>query len=430
MKINVIGCGYLGTVHAACLATLGHEVVGVDTDVAKVERLSHGDPGFFEPGLPELLAQALGSGRLSFATEPTPAEVYFLTVGTPQVADGLAADVSFVHAAIDSILPVASLDAVVVGKSTVPVGTAAGLVDKLGGRALVWSPEFLREGFAVADTLHPDRLVYGLPDDPATACRAQNALDQVYESMLAADVPRLTMNYATAELVKMAANSFLATKISFMNTMAELCECTGGDVTLLAEALGLDARIGPLFLRAGIGFGGGCLPKDIRAVIARATELGVDDTVSFLHHVDAINQHSRDRGVDRALQLLGDEPEGKKVTVLGASFKPNSDDIRDSPALEVADRLHDQGAEVTVTDPQALFGVHRSFPHLHTESDITAALTGAELVLLLTEWQEFSHLDPQATIDLVERPQLIDGRNALNPRAWRAAGWRYTGMGR
>ncbi|MDO4631307.1 MAG: UDP-glucose/GDP-mannose dehydrogenase family protein [Corynebacterium sp.] len=441
MRITVIGCGYLGVVHAVCLTTLGHEVVGIDTDTAKIARLSAGECTFFEPGLPELLAEALESGRLRFVGAATPAatavlaaaEVHFITVGTPQVADGLAADVSFVTAAVDAVIATAGAEPpVVVGKSTVPVGTAEQLGSRLAahGIALVWNPEFLREGFAVADTLRPDRIVYGLPADEELARRGRAVLDEVYAPALAAGVPLVVSNYATAELVKVAANSFLATKISFINSMAELCERTGGDVVQLAEALGYDARIGSQFLRAGVGFGGGCLTKDIRAFIARATELGVESSVSFLRQVDAINQHSRDRVVDQALQLLGDEPQGKKVTVLGASFKPNSDDIRDSPALEVADRLHGQGVDVTVTDPQALFGVHRSFPHLRTESDINAALSGAELVLLLTEWQEFSHLDPQATIDLVEQPQLIDGRNALNPRAWRAAGWRYTGMGR
>lgn len=440
MKISVIGCGYLGAVHAACMASLGHDVIGVDIDADKVATLNNGDVPFFEPGLLEILTESLASGRLRFAVAPALAEladvdVHFVTVGTPQSATSGAADLSFVESAFDMILNAtkdSEKNPVVVGKSTVPVGTAQKLAAAIRphGLTLVWNPEFLRESFAVQDTLHPDRIVYGLSDDPAEAARGQAALDEIYASMLAADTPRLIMNYPTAELVKVAANSFLATKISFINAMAELCEATDGDVTQLAEALGHDVRIGNQFLKAGVGFGGGCLPKDIRAFVSRAEELGVEDAVGFLREVDEINQRRRDRVVDLSLAAVGGAVTGKKITVLGAAFKPNSDDIRDSPALDVALRLHDLGAHVTVTDPEALHAVEARYPALTTQRDTITALDDAELVLLLTEWEEYKNLDPQAIKTIVKTPAIIDGRNALDADLWKASGWSYRGLGR
>ena len=436
MRISVVGCGYLGAVHAACMAELGHEVTGIDVDEAKIEALSAGRAPFYEPGFDELLTRALGTGRLRFTTDPgcaglAEAELHFIAVGTPQSETG-AADLSYVDAAVQTLLAGASPGSVVAGKSTVPVGTAARLAERLAERdlALVWNPEFLREGFAVEDTLHPDRIVYGLPADPGPAQLARARLDEAYARLLSDGIPQIVTDYATAELVKVAANSFLATKISFINAMAELCEATGGDVTALADALGHDDRIGRRFLGAGVGFGGGCLPKDIRAFVARAKELGVHDAVSFLREVDAINQRRRDRVVDLALRSLGDQLPGARVTVLGAAFKPNSDDIRDSPALDIAHRLHQLGAQVSVTDPKALGAVARRHPDLATEPDLHRALRDADLVLLLTEWAEYAGIDPSAAAGLVRRPAIIDGRNALDPARWRAAGWTYQGLGR
>ncbi|MFC2685800.1 MAG: UDP-glucose dehydrogenase family protein, partial [Arachnia propionica] len=321
---------------------------------------------------------------------------------------------------------------VVVGKSTVPVGTAARVERELAaaGAYVAWNPEFLREGYAVEDTLRPSRLVYGLSDNPEAATRGREALDEAYRPLLEAGTPVIASDFATAELVKVAANSFLATKISFINAMAELCEATGGDVTALADALGHDDRIGRRFLGAGVGFGGGCLPKDIRAFVARAQELGVHDAVSFLREVDAINQRRRDRVVDLALRSLGDQLPGARVTVLGAAFKPNSDDIRDSPALDIAHRLYLLGAQVSVTDPKALDAAVRRHPDLVAEPDTQRALQDADLVLLLTEWDEYVQLDPARVANLVRRPVIIDGRNALNPARWRASGWTYHGLGR
>ena len=439
MKITVTGCGYLGAVHAVSMAELGHEVLGIEADADRARSLQEGRTPFYEPGMDQALGSALGSGRLRFTSCPDPgevarAQVHFLCVGTPQSAHSGAADLRFLWSAVDRLLDClpAPTQAVVVGKSTVPVGTAAEVARRLGqvGATLVWNPEFLREGHAVHDTLHPDRIVYGLPDDPRAAEHAQGVLDEVYAPVLAEGVERITANYATAELVKVAANSFRATKISFINAMAEMCEATGGDVTVLAEAIGRDERIGRRFLGAGVGFGGGCLPKDIRAFTTRARELGVQDAVAFLHEVDLINQRRRDRVVSLARRHLGGDLRGRRVTFLGAAFKPDSDDVRDSPALDVARRLQEAGALVTVCDPRALPVVRCQHPGLRTEEDPAAAMSGAEAVLLLTEWDEFTGLDPHEAATWVSRPVMIDGRNALDPEQWREAGWTYAGLGR
>ena len=431
---SVIGVGYLGAVHAASMASLGHTVIGGDVDERKLAELSAARAPFFEPGLPELLEQTQDTGRLSFTTDASAvqaASVHFICVGTPQRAEGLHAALTYVEAALDSILPHLSPGDLVVGKSTVPVGTAAGLAPRVrtAGAELAWNPEFLREGKAVQDTLAPDRLVYGVPDGAAGE-RAQQQLDEVYAAILEKDTPRIVADYPTAELVKTAANSFLATKISFINAMAELCETAGGDVTVLADAIGIDDRIGRKFLNAGLGFGGGCLPKDIRAFIARADDLGAGEAVSFLKEIDAINLRRRDRMIELALEVCDGSVEGVPVTVLGAAFKPASDDTRDSPALAGAAGLRERGARVTVTDPEAIDNARRREPELTYEPDLDTALRGAGLVLLLTEWSQFRQLDPQATAQLVAAPRILDGRNVLDPVQWRAAGWTYRALGR
>lgn len=447
MRISVIGCGYLGAVHAACMAQLGHEVIGLDVDLAKVERLSRGEAPFYEPGFEEVLVSAHESGRLRFTADAADArldevDVHFIAVGTPQSSEGEAADLRFVWSAVDTILEHVPANAthrpIVVGKSTVPVGTAQLIGDRLAqaGIPLLWNPEFLREGFAVQDTLHPDRIVYGLEKDAATHSYTANGeyakeqLDKVYAELLKEGIERLIADYPTAELVKVAANSFLATKISFINAMAELCEATGGDVTILADAIGRDPRIGRRFLGAGIGFGGGCLPKDIRAFMARAEELGVEDAVSFLRDINAINLRRRQRVIDFAVARLGNNLAQAKIAVLGAAFKPNSDDIRDSPALDVARRLHELGARVVITDPKALPLVHKVAPELTTEERIETALSGASLVILATEWADFTALDPRRCAELVRETIIMDARNALDPAQWREAGWEYHGLGR
>lgn len=442
MRISVIGCGYLGAVHAACMADLGHDVVGVEVDDARRTALSAGRPPFHEPGFESLLSGAMSTGRLHFTdsiAEAADARVHFICVGTPQRPDGYAADLTYVESAFEALLPHLRADAegrpaVVVGKSTVPVGTAEGLAARMGaavgdGATLLWNPEFLREGFAIQDTISPDRIVYGLPEG-AAAEAGRDALDEVYADLLSRGIPRLTTDFATAQLVKVAANSFLATKISFINAMAELCEAAGGDVTRLAEAIGYDDRIGHKFLRAGLGFGGGCLPKDIRAFMARAEELGVHEALAFLREVDSVNLRRRTHVVTLARAACDGTVAGRKVAVLGAAFKPNSDDIRDSPALAVATMLRAEGADVTVTDPASIPAVRRAHPDVHVVTDVYEALRDAELVVLATEWPEYVTLNPSSAGRAVTRRSIIDARNALEPSEWRAAGWTYRGVGR
>ena len=432
MRISVIGCGYLGAVHAACMAELGHEVIGIDVDQHKIDTLAAGRAPFFEPGLPELLTSAIGSGRLSFSTDiaaAAGAAVHFVAVGTPQLGDSNAADLRYVNEAVAALLPVLRAGEVVAGKSTVPVGTAARLAALVEptGATLAWNPEFLREGFAVQDTVAPDRLVYGVrPGDEASVA----ALDAVYAVALANDTPRIVTDYATAELVKVSANAFLATKISFINAMAEVAEATGADVTQLADAIGYDARIGRRFLNAGLGFGGGCLPKDIRGFMARAEELGVDQALTFLREVDAINLRRRDRMVELATEVVGGDVAGKRIAVLGLAFKPDSDDVRDSPALDVAVKLAELGAIVTATDPEAVETSRRLRPELTYVSTAEDAVAGADAVLLLTEWSQYRELDPVALTSLVGSPAILDGRNCLDPVRWRGAGWSYRALGR
>ncbi|RZT57474.1 UDPglucose 6-dehydrogenase [Microcella alkaliphila] len=430
MRISVIGCGYLGAVHAACMAELGHDVIGVDVDQAKIDALSEGRAPFFEPGLPELLKAE--HGRLRFTTdisEVSHARVHFVAVGTPQLEGSNAADMRFVDASIDALLPHIGPGHLVVGKSTVPVGTAARLAEKVEatGAELAWNPEFLREGFAVSDTLTPDRLVYGVRrgDD-----RASDVLDEVYRRPLSTGTPRIITDYATAELVKVSANAFLATKISFINAMAEIAEVTGADVTTLADAIGHDARIGRRFLNAGVGFGGGCLPKDIRAFQARAEELGVGHALAFLDDVDQVNLRRRQRVLDLITDALGTELAGRTVAVLGVTFKPDSDDVRDSPALDIAARLALRGVRVKATDPEGIETARAKVPSLDYHPSARDAVAGAEVVTVLTEWREFRELDPREVSTWTDARTIIDGRNCLDAGAWRAAGWTYHGLGR
>jgi UDPglucose 6-dehydrogenase len=441
-RLTVLGTGYLGATHAVCMAELGYEVIGVDVDEAKIAKLCDGQVPFHEPGLDELLVRNLASGRLRFTTDLAEAarfgDVHFLCVGTPQRKDSLAADLTYVESAVTSLARHLDRRVLVVGKSTVPVGTAERVEQLLHRYApagteveLAWNPEFLREGFGLEDTLRPDRLVFGVKSD-----WAREVLDAAYEGVyeLAAaedrEVPVVVTDYATAELVKVSANSFLATKISFINAMAELCEATGADVTQLARAIGYDVRIGNRFLRAGVGFGGGCLPKDIRAFRARADELGIGHSLEFLSEVDKINDRRRVRVVDLATELAGGSLDGVRIALFGAAFKPNSDDVRDSPALAVAGMVHEAGAIVTVYDPEATDNARRALPDVTYVSSSDEAAEGAEVVLLLTEWDEFLHANPLALGEIVAAKRIVDGRNCLDPQRWRAAGWEYRGLGR
>lgn len=435
LRISVVGTGYLGAVHAVGMAALGYDVVGVDVDEARIKALSAGRAPFFEPGLDDLLATHVDSGALTFTTDvaaAADADVHFICVGTPQRQDGIAADMTYVDAAIDALAPHLHKPCLVVGKSTVPVGTAARLARRLADSApvgaeaeLAWNPEFLREGFAVNDTIEPDRLVFGVASE-----RAEKVLRQVYSKAIDAGTPVVVTDYPTAELVKVSANAFLATKISFINAMAEIAEVTGADVTKLADAIGYDKRIGRRFLNAGVGFGGGCLPKDIRAFMARAGELGAGQALNFLSEVDAINLRRRLRVVELARELAGGSVVDRRIAVLGAAFKPQSDDVRDSPALTIAGELHLHGAHVSVYDPQAMDNARRLFPTLSYAESVTEACRDAHVVLHLTEWPEFRDLDPARLGEVVGTRAVVDGRNCLDADAWRAAGWTYRGLGR
>jgi len=432
LKLSVIGTGYLGATHAACMSSLGFEVIGFDTEVSKIELLSKGEVPFYEPGLEELLAEQIKSGRLSFTTninDLADCDVHFICVGTPQVKGGNSADLTYVNSALESIAKLVKAGGLVVGKSTVPVGTAARLRNRLielNPKAdLAWNPEFLREGFAVEDTLKPNRLVVGVVNDST-----ENILKEVYASNLKENTPWVRADLPTSELVKVAANSFLATKISFINAMAEICEAADGDVTVLAKAIGYDPRIGSRFLQAGIGFGGGCLPKDIRAFMARAEELGAKQAVEFLKEIDAINLRARQRIIELVRKDLSDNLQGKKVAILGAAFKPDSDDVRDSPALDIAVQIQAAGAIVTVHDPKAIANAQKRFPVLNFSIEINDTLKDAEIVLHLTEWKIYREIDPVKVKSLVKNATMIDGRNALDRQLWRNAGWKFRALGR
>jgi UDPglucose 6-dehydrogenase len=435
VRISVLGTGYLGATHAACLAACGHTVVGVDTSPEQVSALASGSSPFHEPGLDRLLGEGVEHGRLVFDTDyerVRGSDVHFLCVGTPQRPGSHAADLSALWSAVDSLGPLLDEPCLVVGKSTVPVGTAAQVRDRLRDNApagddveVAWNPEFLREGHAVEDSLRPDRLVFGVESN-----EADQVLRDVYAPMLAHGVPAVRTDLATAELAKASANVMLAARISLVNLLAEVCEAADADVGDLTEILGRDARIGSLFLTPGIGFGGGCLPKDTRAFVARAEELGVGDPAAVLREVDTINMRQRARTVNLAVDMVGGHATGATVAVLGAAFKAGSDDVRDSPALDVATTLHARGADVRIYDPRANANAHRARPQLVVAASVDAACAGADITLVLTDWDEFRAIDPVALLDVVRQPRVIDGRLVLDPDKWRAAGWDFHALGR
>ena len=434
-RLSVIGTGYLGVTHSVCMASLGHEVVALDKDPEKILALAVGKMPFHEPELPEMLTSALASGKLSFTTEfkqiAEQADIHFLCVGTPQSDDSGAADLSQIKSAVAELAPLLTKPCLVIGKSTVPVGTAKWISDYFAENSpagsdvhVVWNPEFLREGFAVQDTLHPDRVVLGITHEADV-----EILKEVYADALTTETPLIVTDYATAELVKVAANAFLATKISFINSFADLADKVGADVATLADAIGHDTRIGRKFLNAGIGFGGGCLPKDIRALQARADELGLSEQFAFLKNVDAVNQSRRTHVVELARTELGSLT-GKTITILGAAFKPDSDDIRDSPALDIALALADGGATVQLHDPVALPQVRARNLPVTAIDDVSEAFTGADLVLHLTEWQNYRELNPEKLGQAVKTKRIIDGRNVLDRNLWSNAGWQITYLGK
>jgi UDPglucose 6-dehydrogenase len=449
-RLTFLGTGYLGATYAICFAELGYEVIGYDVDHAKIAKLAGGEVPFHEPGLDELLRRNLAAGRLQFTTDMARTaefgDVHFICVGTPQRADGsMGADLTYVEASVTSLAQHLTRKALIVGKSTVPVGTAEWVSQLVGkyapadlGVEVAWSPEFLQEGYAVEDVLRPNRIVVGVKSEWSNAM-LYAAHKGVFDLAATEDreVPVVVTDFATAELVKVAANAFLATKISFINAMAEVCEVAGGDVTQLSRAIGYDPRIGNRFLQAGVGFGGGCLPKDIRAFQARAQELGAGEALRFLHEVDLINLRRRTRVLSLAAELLdrkagpaGPDLSGTRVAVLGATFKPNSDDVRDAPALAVATMLHKAGADVRVYDPEGMENAARALPDVAYEKGIADAVRGADLVCVLTEWADFRNADPAVLGELVSARRVIDGRNCLDGALWTQAGWDYRGMGR
>lgn len=429
MRLTVIGLGYLGATHAVAMAKLGHQVIGIEQDQSKLESLRQGRIPFHEPGLDKALTEVLATGRLTFQSEhdsqSSSAEIHFICVGTPQKESG-EADTSYVVSAAKQLAKHLKPESVVAGKSTVPVGTAAKLRDQMSEIAgfpvhLAWNPEFLREGTALEDSLKPDRIVVGSWDQYSV-----EKLKEAYQPILETGTPFLSLDVETAELVKVAANAFLATKISFINAMAEVAEAAGADAVALAEAIGHDERIGKKFLRSGIGFGGGCLPKDIRGFIARAEELGVGSSLDFLKDVDQINLRRRSRVVELAKQELGNLAD-KKVLVLGISFKPDSDDLRDSPSLEIAKRLSELGSEVVIHDPVALAALKEP-GKLKPEQNLEVAAQDADLVILGTEWKEYRDLEPAKL--KVKSKVIIDGRNVLDVKKWQLAGWKVIALGR
>ena len=431
LKVSVIGTGYLGATHAACVSNMGFEVTGVDIDKSKIELLNQGKVPFYEPELEDLLSSEIKKGTLKFTSnfaEIAAADIHFICVGTPQQEYSLAADLRYVDAALDAVAAVAKAGSLVVGKSTVPVGTAERLRKRLQDKNpevdLAWNPEFLREGFAVEDTLKPNRLVVGVTNDAA-----ELKLKELYKKNIDEGTPWVRADLPTSELVKVAANSFLATKISFINAMAEICEAAGGDVTVLAKAIGYDPRIGNRFLQAGIGFGGGCLPKDIRAFMARAGELGADQALEFLREIDSINLRARKRVIELVQRDLSEDLKSKKIAVLGAAFKPDSDDVRDSPALDIAIQIQAAGANVVIHDPKAIEPARKRFPALNFVTTIDEALKDAEIVLHLTEWKIYREIDPVKAKSLVAKPIIIDGRNALDRKRWKDAGWHFRALG-
>ena len=431
MRVVVLGLGYLGATHAACMAELGHDVLGVEVAREKRELFSVGEVPFYEPGLPELLKRHINTGALrvsgSYSEAADFADVFFVAVGTPQKKGEYAADLQYVDAAIDELVPLLSRDAVIFGKSTVPVGTSSRISVRAEELAngidveIAWNPEFLREGHAIIDTLHPDRIVVGA----FSGGRAEAVGREVYAKLLAKKIPFILTDPPTAELVKASANAFLATKISFINAVAEVCDAAGADVKAIADAIGYDSRIGRKFLNAGLGFGGGCLPKDIRAFMARAGELGAAEALTFLREVDIINMRRRTRMVELAREVCGGSLLGARVAILGAAFKPESDDVRDSPALDVAGRIQLQGASVTVYDPRAMDNSRRLFPTLDYADSALDACRYADAVLVLTEWAEFVSLEPAAIRAVVRRPTIVDGRMCLDKSVWTSAGWNY-----
>lgn len=433
MKICVVGSGYVGLVTGACLADFGMDVVGVDKDASKVEALQRCEIPIYEPGLATVVRTNMDEGRLRFTTELGPAieeaQAIFIAVGTPSRSDG-SADLSFVEQVATSIGEHLNGFKVVITKSTVPIGTGQ-RIDKIirevqtGSHefAVVSNPEFLREGSAIGDFRHPDRVVIGSSDQ-----RAIDMMLDIYSPLRGADVPFVITNVESAELIKYASNGFLATKVSFINEVAHLCERLGADVETVARGMGLDSRIGPQFLHPGPGFGGSCFPKDSRAVVQIALDQGLH--FQIMESVMAVNQATKERMVDKISQAFGGELKGKTVAVLGLSFKPDTDDIRESPSIEIVKGLLDAGAFVRAFDPAAMEAFREDWPQIEYCDNSYDAAAGAHGVVIATEWNQFKALELKRLKELLKRPLIVDLRNIYEPAKIRAAGFDYYSVGR
>ena len=432
MRVAMIGAGYVGLVSSACFADFGHQVTCIDKDAAKIAALKRGEIPIFEPGLTELVESNVRQGRLEFATEAPrigEAEAIFIAVGTPSRRGDGHADLSFVYQAIREIAPLISSAAVVITKSTVPVGTGDEIENILREKRpdadiqVVSNPEFLREGAAIQDFKHPDRIVVGSDDD-----RARKVLAEIYRPLYLNAPPIIFVSRRTAELIKYASNAFLATKITFINEMADLCEQVGADVQEVARGMGLDNRIGGKFLHAGPGFGGSCFPKDTSALIKTAHDHGVP--LRLVETVSTVNEQRKRAMARRVVQALGGSVRGKIIAVLGLTFKPNTDDTRDSPAIPLITALHDLGAIVRGYDPAGMEQAKPLLPDVHYCQSAYSAAEGADAVVIATEWEQFRALDLTRLKAVMMQPVIVDLRNIYRADEMRRAAFRYVPIGR
>jgi UDPglucose 6-dehydrogenase len=432
MRVTMVGAGYVGLVSGACFADFGHQVTCIDKDPGRVAALNRGEIPIFEPGLADLVEANMRQGRLEFAAETTrvaDAEAVFIAVGTPSRRGDGHADLSFVYDAVRELAPQLSRTAVVVTKSTVPVGTGDEIERILREKRpdadveVVSNPEFLREGAAIQDFKHPDRIVVGSDDE-----RARAVLAEIYRPLYLNAPPIIYVSRRTAELIKYASNAFLATKITFINEIADLCERVGADVQEVARGMGLDNRIGGKFLHAGPGFGGSCFPKDATALLKTAQDHGV--ALRIVETVSSVNDQRKRAMARKVVAALDGSVRGKTIAVLGLTFKPNTDDTRDSPAIPLITALQDLGATVRGYDPAGMEQAKPQLPALHYCNSAYAAAEGADAVVIATEWEQFRALDLARLKSVMTRPVIVDLRNIYRADEMKRANFRYHAIGR
>ncbi|MEN0001171.1 MAG: UDP-glucose/GDP-mannose dehydrogenase family protein [Pseudomonadota bacterium] len=437
MRVTVIGTGYVGLVAGTCFAEMGHTVVCVDTDQQKCAELEAGRVPFFEPGLAEKIAANRASGALHFRAhlheDDKSSDVIIIAVGTPPGKNG-EPDMRFIHSALSDVSPYVGPQTAIMTKSTVPVGTGDEIAQifkashAANAPIVMSNPEFLREGSAVTDFMVPDRVVIGLPDDtPENWDRGKAIAERLYKPLLHKSVPILFMNRVTAEITKYAANTFLATKVAFINEMADICEATGADVRQVSRGIGLDQRIGSRFLRAGPGFGGSCFPKDTDALAAIARSAGSPTQIT--EAVIKANQARKQAMGDRVIAALGPSPKGKTVALLGLTFKPDTDDMRASPALELIDKLTGAGVKIVAFDPEGMENCRLLRPDIHYAESIESCVEDADLTAIVTEWGQFQTIDLTWLKDAMRGDTLVDLRNVFDAKTAQAAGLRYIGIG-